>query len=324
MNSTSRICLLFWSKISIKSCILIIAVLACISILNDSLLNMRLWNEDGTISSDDDVKPIAEIIQEAPAPQFGPAPPTVPSGPANTVVLTTVNAAFVNIAENWLASIRKTGIWPDISIIAEDNVAYELLKKRNDIRVLLNQYKTSHDLPIQSPLHRKFVNQRPTHIKKFLQRGLNVLFNDVDIVWIDDPFPYFDGNYDIYLEKDHHDKKNVLSTGFVYYRATNPSLLLIKELVNRIDKNNNNTSEQILLTDIINENIIPKLKVKMLDASKFPNGILNYYLDFAEWREMHKPVVVHNNWKGGRDEKIKWFKDARLWYVSNRTDVQIT
>ncbi len=291
--------------------------------VTEQLLNLRLWNEDGTMRSDDDVrsiKQIHQIMEELPTHQT--QQPTPYHGLPNTVVLTTTNTAFINLTQNWITSIQQAGVWPDITVIAEDRVVYDILQERNDIQVYLTQFQTfrTNALPINTPLHNRLVNQRPYYIKKYLQRGMNVLFNDVDIVWLGDPFPHLEGDYDVFLEEDQHDQKTVFSAGFVFYRATDPSLVLIKELIQRIDKQQGKTSYRILLNEIIDENFIPDLKVKILDPTKFPNGILAYHQkDLAKWRTKNNPLVIHNNWKGSRDGKVKWFKDAGLWYLSNTT-----
>lgn len=35
-----------------------------------------------------------------------------------------------------------------------------------------------------------------------LELGYNVMYNDVDMVWLKDPFPYLEGNHDIYFMDD--------------------------------------------------------------------------------------------------------------------------
>lgn len=47
-----------------------------------------------------------------------------------------------------------------------------------------------------------FTSRRPKHLLQLLELGYNVMYNDVDMVWLSDPFPYFEGNHDIYFMDD--------------------------------------------------------------------------------------------------------------------------
>jgi rhamnogalacturonan II specific xylosyltransferase len=40
------------------------------------------------------------------------------------------------------------------------------------------------------------------HLLAILQLGYAVLYNDVDLVWLADPFPLFEGHHDIFLSDD--------------------------------------------------------------------------------------------------------------------------
>lgn len=35
-----------------------------------------------------------------------------------------------------------------------------------------------------------------------LELGYNVMYNDVDMVWLGDPFGYLEGNHDVYFTDD--------------------------------------------------------------------------------------------------------------------------
>lgn len=47
-----------------------------------------------------------------------------------------------------------------------------------------------------------FTLRRPRYLLEILELGYSVLYNDVDMVWLEDPFPYFKGNHDVYFTDD--------------------------------------------------------------------------------------------------------------------------
>lgn len=47
-----------------------------------------------------------------------------------------------------------------------------------------------------------FTSRRPRHLLNILELGYNVMYNDVDMVWLADPFPYLQGDHDVYFTDD--------------------------------------------------------------------------------------------------------------------------
>ncbi|KAF2584447.1 hypothetical protein F2Q70_00036317 [Brassica cretica] len=53
--------------------------------------------------------------------------------------------------------------------------------------------------------HEGFYNltsRRPQHLLDILELGYNVMYNDVDMVWLQDPFKYLQGSQDVYFMDD--------------------------------------------------------------------------------------------------------------------------
>ncbi|KAF3953536.1 hypothetical protein CMV_021031 [Castanea mollissima] len=47
-----------------------------------------------------------------------------------------------------------------------------------------------------------FTSRRPRHLLHIVELGYNVMYNDVDMVWLADPFPYLQGSHDVYFTDD--------------------------------------------------------------------------------------------------------------------------
>lgn len=47
-----------------------------------------------------------------------------------------------------------------------------------------------------------FTSRRPRHLLQILELGYSVMYNDVDMAWLADPFPYIVGDHDVYFMDD--------------------------------------------------------------------------------------------------------------------------
>lgn len=265
--------------------------------------------------------PVLDI--DIPVPMIA-APPVISRGFRKTTLLTTTNSVFLDLTENLLASISNCGVSPDITIVAEDEVAYESLKRRKDVRVWRTRFENyPEELVKNSPPFKTLVNQRYAYVKEFLDNGTSVLFSDADMVWLANPFRYFRGRYDIYVAEDIiRDKKTpdpFYTAGFVFYRATNRTRAFVDKLIKWIEIDGGKAADQKMLNGIIARQIIPDLKVKVLSSDVFPHGKL--YFNY-KWRVLrNSPVVIHNNYIAGHDMKVKRLKAMGLWYLKEEDKV---
>ncbi|XP_072032610.1 uncharacterized protein [Amphiura filiformis] len=234
------------------------------------------------------------------------------------VILTSTNAAFLDFTDNWLASIRRIGPHPNITIVAEDNATYEHLMKVPDVHVIRpDQSSSASDkLVFNTPEYKKFVNKRAQYILDILKEGYDVLFSDVDTFWAADPFPYFEEDFDIFAQLDlGPPHPRMLCAGFVYYKSTRLSIKFVKLWIKKMNSYNNTRPDQGVLNKLIKKRSVPLLKVKVLDPDKFLSG--HFYFD-EEWRTKNpqvKPVMLHNNWIIGHDVKVQRFKNLGMWLL---------
>lgn len=152
-----------------------------------------------------------------------------------SVVVATVNAGYIDFAMNWQCSLRRVGITNYI-FHATDRIIFERLQELGqpvlyyesattlDYKNALAQQEASgaaraegDPLDYGSVAYQGLMNTRTELIYKILQKGYNVLLCDVDIVFLRDPFPYFNTSLDI--QGGAH-KQTKLTGGYVYFRAT--------------------------------------------------------------------------------------------------------
>ena len=237
----------------------------------------------------------------------------------DSIVLATTNSVFLDFTRNWLESIRRLKRRPtNITIVTEDEATYKAMAKYPEVyRVkpsfLLPSNKT---LVFDTPEYKAFVNKRPKYILDLLERNHDVLFSDVDTVWLEDPFQYFTGDFDMFIQEDQPAPKLVHCAGFAFYRSTQNTINFVKQWIRRLEINKHKKPDQMVLNIMLREKVIRKhFKVKILDPKKFVSG--RVYFD-AEWRKNHtdvKPVFLHNNWIIGHDVKVDRFKTLGFWFI---------
>ncbi|MBA0763489.1 hypothetical protein Gotri_012923 [Gossypium trilobum] len=105
-----------------------------------------------------------------------------------TLIVCAVSQPYLPFLNNWLISITRQKHQEKVLVIAED---YATL------------YKVNEKWPGHAVLgFFNFTSRRPQHLLKILELGYNVMYNDVDMVWLRDPFPYLEGNHDVYFTDD--------------------------------------------------------------------------------------------------------------------------
>ncbi|XP_038044160.1 UDP-D-xylose:L-fucose alpha-1,3-D-xylosyltransferase 1-like [Patiria miniata] len=240
---------------------------------------------------------------------------------SGTVVLTTTNTAFLDMTENWLASIRRTKTCPNITVVAEDQKAYQYLSNRKlaGVHVLQTQsgLASTNKLVFNTNEYKKFVNKRQRYILKFLEGGWEVLFTDVDTFWLRDPFPFLRGNFDLAMEQDNYRKvkpndRNYCA-GFVYFRPTERTLKFVREWIRYMAEDKKLKPDQVVMNHLIRTKKVPRLQVRVLNWDRFPNGKL--FFNETWRRERSDFVVVHNNWIVGHDTKVERFRNLNMWLV---------
>ena len=144
--------------------------------------------------------------------------------------------------------------------------------------------------------------------------GYNVLFQDVDLVWLKNPLPYLEGIDADMIFMDDGARGTRYSplysnSGFYYVKATSKSLyvqeLMLKSAAAEIGTYH---SHQAVLTKHILESIfLFDLKIHVLDKKLFPSGKL--YHDERKYivkilNHEVQPYVFHMCWTTNKQEKV--------------------
>ena len=177
-----------------------------------------------------------------------------------------------------------------------------------------------------------------------LREGFNVLFQDVDVIWLRNPFQYFDNIFykDDILQKNFSkiNKKNhieaILSddaqrslrytpffanSGFYYLRNSlrtiyfSWSIMTSFPMIQRLGSHQNMYTQRLLeLSNIFG------LRTYLLPLEDFPNGYLYHhgrtYMKKLKDKKVH-PYFYHMCWTAGKTDKLKYMKMSGMWYLND-------
>ncbi|XP_060603232.1 uncharacterized protein LOC132756233 [Ruditapes philippinarum] len=226
----------------------------------------------------------------------------------NWTILMTVNDAYFDFFQNWIHFYQKLQTKYPLIVIAEDDVVFLKLRQLNgnSLFTLVRSLRTSHRSAVVygSKGFNELASGRPTYILKYLERGTNILYADTDSVWLHDPVPYFQGQYDMWMQLD---SPRNLCTGLMAIKSNNESIKLMRlweaSLKERLD------IDQTAFNKVYRNSTI---HLKPLDRSLFPSG--NLYFDQFSDAKRKNVIIVHNNYIKGHEKKLQRFENFKLWF----------
>ncbi|XP_022081086.1 UDP-D-xylose:L-fucose alpha-1,3-D-xylosyltransferase 1-like [Acanthaster planci] len=247
------------------------------------------------------------------------------------VLLTTVNAAFLDVTVNMLLSIRRLQLCVNTTIIAEDRVVFEFLRRKSEgdpgIHVVLTDTGEvdSRAIPRKDRhAYYGFMNKRMGYTLGLLERGWDVLFSDGDLFWFRDPFPHFQGDFDMCLRGWDYPvrlQKTVFCAGFIYLRPTNATLKFVRTWVEVMRSNRRKgrvVSDQTVMNGLLHQDQPVHVDIKPLHPNLFPWG--SQFFDPSWQQENYSTVVMHAANIRGHAAKEKKFKEFGLWLVNATSD----
>lgn len=96
-----------------------------------------------------------------------------------------------------------------------------------------------------------FTARRPRHLLQILELGYNVMYNDVDMVWLADPFPYLEGEHDVYFMDDMAYVSLLIALSFKFANVNNNTLLVLSKPLRTGFSNIFSASDTFLTTNQI-------------------------------------------------------------------------
>jgi hypothetical protein len=162
--------------------------------------------------------------------------------------------------------------------------------------------------------------------------GYNVLFQDVDVIWYQDPVPYFETHWttmDVIMQDDGARTKRFApytgNSGFYFVRNNERSLYTWAALARMGDTVAVMKSHQAVLNTVLEQQASWRgLKVKTLgrftpEGLLFPCGF-QYQKRFGVFERAGDdgkvaPIVMHMSWTYNKSDKLKYMKQMGDWYA---------
>ncbi|KAG6499940.1 hypothetical protein ZIOFF_039754 [Zingiber officinale] len=269
-----------------------------------------------------------------------------------TLIVSAVSEPFLPLLNNWLISVARQKRQDQVLIFAEDYATLYEINRRWPRHAVLVQpapdSQTAHNFGSQGFFN--ITSRRPRHLLDILELGYSVMYNDVDMVWVADPFRYLEGNHDVYFADDEvavkpsspipyeqvkplnhsHDLprpgtngKTYVCSCMIFLRPTRGAKKAlsswIEEIQNQPWSENTHTNDQPAFNSALNKTA-GEVDLYLLPQATFPPGGL--YFRNGDWVERTRGLhaIVHNNYIVGLQNKIQRFKDYGLWLADNHTD----
>jgi hypothetical protein len=170
-----------------------------------------------------------------------------------------------------------------------------------------------------------------------LRVGMNVIFQDVDLVWFKEPYSYF-REYGERAATAHHNGEQpdayfsddgqrgsiryspfYANSGFYYLRNNPKTLYFAYSVMTSFDTMQASGSHQNVFTLRLAEGLdIADLNPKLLSVHDFPTGVVYHH----EKEYMEKIINgessaynFHMCWTADKTQKLDFFRKAKLWYL---------
>lgn len=246
------------------------------------------------------------------------------------IAILTVNSGYLDLARNWICWSKRAG-FVNFVLLSEDVESKEILTSEFDVDVLLMQDAPQMKISSEygSVEFQDTMNYRTRFLLEVLEYGFNFLTADMDSIWLEDPFKYIAANNSDVQGQQH--KLTELSGGLIYVKATSTGLKLWKKVVDCQEKNlkflkshaigtydSSKYTEQFCIQKFSKRLAASDLlKIRLLKSNRFPDGKA-FFEDQLPLKQGVWPVIVHNNWILGVENKKHRFEDWNLWAVDSQ------
>ncbi|KAI3901341.1 hypothetical protein MKW92_024656 [Papaver armeniacum] len=263
------------------------------------------------------------------------------SSGTGTVIVCAVSSPYLPFLSNWLISISRFKHQEKVLVIAEDYKTLFLVNQRWPGHAVLippaPDLQSAHKFGSQGFFN--FTSRRPRHLLHILELGYNVMYNDVDMVWLADPFTYLKGKHDVYFTDDMTaikplDHSNALPppgkkgrtyicSCMIFLRPTPGAKLVMKKWIEELQdqpwSKKAKANDQPGFNWALNKTA-GQVDLYLLPQAAFPSGGL--YFKNKTWVEdtKGKHAIIHNNYIVGFEKKIQRFRDFGLWLVDEHSN----
>ncbi|KAJ7962490.1 Glycosyltransferase [Quillaja saponaria] len=237
-----------------------------------------------------------------------------------TVIVCAVSQPYLPFLNNWLISITRQKHQNKVLVIAEDYGTLDKVNGRWPGHAVLIppalDAQTTHKFGSKDFIN--FAARRPRHLLQILELGYNVMYNDVDMVWLADPFPYLLGIHDIYFTDDMAAVKPLNHSHDFPSRGKNGQTYELQIQPWSNSKGNKSNYDQSAFNWALKKTA-READLYLLPQAAFPPGRLFFKNKTWVKETKGKHVIIHNDYITSSEKKIKRFRQFGLWLVDDHS-----
>ncbi|BDA50156.1 probable UDP-D-xylose:L-fucose alpha-1,3-D-xylosyltransferase [Coccomyxa sp. Obi] len=243
----------------------------------------------------------------------------------NKVILTQTSCGYLEFAVNWITHMEALGIKNWLTI-AEDETAMRFLEERYPGHAIPASAFTNEALSDGNALYEwgsaaftKVACARPTYLQLVLDLGYEVLWSDMDAVWLKDFFHLAPQGLD-YVGVDDSEVENEQEThnactGLMYFRPTVRAQQLLSDwhaMCMELNQNNQGAFNRVFSGAGQHRH----LDYYIMPKSLYPHGALVELVDYKPSQGAAgglDPAWLHANYRVGHTAKREFLRDRMVW-----------
>lgn len=239
--------------------------------------------------------------------------PALHEGLEKWTILLTISDEYFDFFQNWWWFFIRLNLEARVLVIAEDgNVFRKIMSNYSEYAyVERTELDIEEEMLFDAEGRKKIAYSRISHILRYLKNGTNILYTDVDTVWLESPFKYFTGKCDMWIQME---DESIYSTGFMAISSNKNTLNFMHRW------------RKVLKTKLQDDRPVFNVLFKYMDIhpcplneKKFASGPTYKTLSVSERRNA---AVVHNtNFELALWMKLQRFKQWNLW--NNETNTHL-
>jgi hypothetical protein len=260
------------------------------------------------------------------------------------VVVMVVNEGETDLFLNFICSCKLHGInVKNIIVFAGSKEVVPIVEASEAIGIYHTAFAAVSKKASKDYLDRVFVDMmwyKAFSVYLVLHQGINILFQDVDLVWWRNPFPYFTSSNgtslhtslnrgkptEAYFSDDGQRSKRFspyfFNSGFYYLKSTKRSEYFTWSIMTAFDAVQVTGSHQNVFTQRLTESLgLGSAYTQILPPFQFPNGILYHhnkqFMDRLN-KKKEDPYHFHMCWTQGKPQKLEYLRKANMWYLNEK------
>ena len=172
--------------------------------------------------------------------------------------------------------------------------------------------------------HKWIVSIQIALITDLIEMGYNVLMQDIDIIWFNNPINYLLNNkyknIDIQMSVDGTmGLRGPGNSGFFIIRSNCKTKLFMNTMISLIGLIMTGRSDQMLWNTLLNEKLFRQINFQTLSTKYFISGFQVNILHGTKRKNLPNPnshFIVHASWTTDQWDKIEKFYNIDHWYFT--------